>query len=94
MRGRVIFLQVCHYPHILASMRRPPNPFDGHKVARLRDEQGYTTRAFAAKVGISEAYMGRIERGERLGSPAVRRRIVEALGVTLADLAPDVPIAA
>ncbi len=67
-------------------MRRPLNLLDGTKVAEIRDRQGLTTRAFAAKVGISEAHMSRIERNERYGSPDVRRRIAEALGVDIADL--------
>ncbi len=67
-------------------MRRSLNPLDGPKIAVLRDLQGLTTRAFAAKVGISESHMGRIESNERSGSPEVRRRIAEALGVDIADL--------
>ncbi len=70
-------------------MRQSPNPVDGRKIAHLRDRAGHTARSFAALVGISEAHMGRIEAGHRGPSPAVRNRILAALGVDLADVARD-----
>lgn len=78
-------------------MRHTFHPIDGRKVARLRDLQGYTATSFAAKVGISGAYMRRLESGERNPSPEVRNRIAEHLGVSLADITLDdhqTPVAA
>jgi transcriptional regulator with XRE-family HTH domain len=60
---------------------------DGDAVRKLRDRAGWSTRAFAAIVGISEAFMGRIESGERQPSPAVRKRMAEALGVEVDAIA-------
>ncbi len=70
-------------------MRQSPFPFDGRKVERLRDEAGYTAAQFATRIGINGAYMRRLERNERKPSPAVRNLIARALGVSLAELAPD-----
>ncbi len=67
-------------------MRLTLNYLDGLKVAEMRDRQGLTTTALAAKVGISGTHMSRIERNERFGSPDVRRRIAAALGVDIAEL--------
>ena len=70
-------------------MRRQVNPVDGRKIADLRDRAGYTSSQFAAKAGISIAHMNRIEKNERSPSPAIRNKILAALGVTLEDIAPD-----
>ncbi len=70
-------------------MRHTTQPFDGRKVELLRDQHGYTATDLARIVGIHHGHMRRIELGERGPSPAVRNRIAAALGVTIADLAPD-----
>lgn len=70
-------------------MRQSPNPVDGRKIARLRDRAGHTSSSFAAIVGVSVAHMARIERNQRGPSPAVRNRILDALGVDLDAVTPD-----
>ncbi len=76
-------------------MRHSVRPFDGHKVALLRDAKGYTATDLARLVGIHHGSMRRIELGQRGPSPALRNRIAEVLGVGIDDLAPDpVPSAA
>jgi transcriptional regulator with XRE-family HTH domain len=70
-------------------MRHSPRPFDGHKVALLRDAMGYTATDLARIVGIHHGHMRRLELGERHPSPMIRNRIAAALGVGIDDLAPD-----
>ncbi len=70
-------------------MRRTIHAIDGTKLRSTRDEMGFSARQLAAKVGISETHMGRIEMNLRQPSPMVRKRITDALGITLADIAAD-----
>ncbi len=68
-------------------------PVAGHKIADLRDERGWNATRFAEKVGISVAFMRRIELGHRQPSPAVRKRITDVLEVPMqAILADDTPV--
>ena len=60
-------------------------------LARLRfwREQAALTQAeLAAKAGITQTHLSRIERGEIQPRPATIRRLAEALGVRPADLMP------
>ena len=70
-------------------MRRTIFVIDGTKVRQIRDRQGLTARQLAKRVGISEAYMGRLEKNERQPSPAVRKALTDALCVPLEDIAVD-----
>lgn len=70
-------------------MRRTRFAVDGQKIADLRDERGWSSTRFAEKVGISLAFMRRIELGQRQPSPAVRKRITEVLEVPLQAITAD-----
>lgn len=50
-------------------------------ITALRQAMGWNKTQLAAKVGISQPYLGRIESGEYPGSPGVLRRIAEVLHV-------------
>lgn len=62
----------------------------GNKIRRLREENGYTQYDFAFECGISEAYYGRIERGEYSPSLKTIFKIARTLGISISDLVKDV----
>ena len=56
-------------------MGTTPNP-----LAEMQDELGLTRTQFAALVGFSEAYIGKLERREREVTDSVVMKIARALG--------------
>lgn len=62
----------------------------GNKIRRLREDNGYQQYDFAYECGISDAYYGRIERGEFSPTLKLLDRIAKALGITLSELLKDV----
>ena len=61
---------------------------DGENPVRVwREHRGLSGRALAQAAGISAAYLSQIERGARKPSVSVLRRLAQALGVTLDDIA-------
>ena len=61
---------------------------DGENKVRVwREYRGMTPRDLAAKVGLSAAYLSQIETGARDGRFEIIKRIAQALGVTVDDLA-------
>ena len=62
----------------------------GKKIRYLRENNGYNQYDFAIDCGISEAYYGRIERGEHTPSLELLHKIARTLGITLSDLVEDV----
>lgn len=57
----------------------PPPPLK--ELLALRESQGISMDALAKAVGISPAYLGLIESGERDPDAAIRRALARALGV-------------
>lgn len=55
-------------------------------VQALREAKGLDLAALAKEVGISPAYLGQIERGEREASEPIRRNIARGLGVEISEL--------
>ena len=55
----------------------------GLKIAYYRKKQGYTQAALAQQIGMSTAYLGQIERGNRGNSFSLETlyQIADALGV-------------
>ena len=61
---------------------------DGENAVRVwREYRGVTQVKLAARAGITQAYLSRIERGTRTGTTKVLRSLAGALGVDLDDLA-------
>ena len=52
------------------------------ELSALRESQGMSLDALAKAVGISPAYLGLIESGERDPDAAIRRALARALGVS------------
>ena len=59
----------------------------GAQIRARREAQGRSLRSLAADVGISNAYLSRIERGERTPSLPTVVKIASALEVPPVDLA-------
>ena len=61
---------------------------DGENAIRVwRGYRGLTQVELAARAGIDQAYLSKIERGTRTGTATVLRSLAGALGVALDDLA-------
>jgi transcriptional regulator with XRE-family HTH domain len=58
----------------------------GTEIRRLRLERNRSQENFADDCGIARAYMGAIERGEKVISIVMARRIAVGLGVALSQL--------
>lgn len=60
----------------------------GHYLQELREKNGYKSqRSFALKIGVSNATVARIERGEVEPSFETMHKMAEVLGVDYLDLA-------
>ena len=55
----------------------------GVEIRRLRKERGHSQEGFADECGIQRSYMGAIERGEKVMSIDMTKRVVTTLGLTL-----------
>jgi transcriptional regulator with XRE-family HTH domain len=58
----------------------------GDNVKRYRAEVGKSQEDFAETVGVSAAYLGEMERGEKCPSIEIAYRISTALGIGIAQL--------
>jgi transcriptional regulator with XRE-family HTH domain len=57
----------------------------GAGIRRLRLERKRSQEDFADDCGIARSYMGAIERGEKIISVVMARRVVTGLGITLSQ---------
>ncbi|WP_342163635.1 helix-turn-helix transcriptional regulator [Methylobacterium sp. SD21] len=57
------------------------------RVRVWREHRGFKASELAAKAGIAQAFLSQIETGKRDGTVETYRKLAEALGVTLDDLA-------
>jgi len=55
-------------------------------IHRWRIKRGLTQEQLAQKVGVTQSYIGQLERGEKEPSLAVLRRLSTALAVPVAKL--------
>ena len=58
----------------------------GRVIRRERQERQLTIKELGEKAGLSEIYVGEIERGQKYPSSKVLESIAEALGLDIADL--------
>ncbi len=58
----------------------------GQRIRAVRKEKGVTLIELAAKTGVAQATLSRIETGTMTGTVDSHEKIAEALGVGLADL--------
>ena len=73
---------------IISLMRVHARPLKylGEKVKKLRKKQSLTQEELAARIGVSPAYIGFIEQGQRNPSIKTADKIARVLGVKLSDL--------
>ncbi len=58
----------------------------GTKIREIRKQKGLTLVEIAARTGVAQATLSRIETGAMIGTIESHEKIAEALGVGLADL--------
>src|SRR5947209_5378007 len=58
----------------------------GRVIRRERQERQMTIKELGEKAGLSEIYVGEIERGQKYPSAKVLESIAEALGLDIAEL--------
>ncbi|RAP73271.1 helix-turn-helix domain-containing protein [Paenibacillus montanisoli] len=59
------------------------------RVRAFRKLKGYTQQELAAKLGVSVAVLGSLERGTRKPDPKLLDRISETLGISYSELTAD-----
>ena len=57
----------------------------GNRIKELRTERGLTQERLALNAGITPAYLGQVERGQKNATIAIIENICDALNVSLAD---------
>jgi transcriptional regulator with XRE-family HTH domain len=63
----------------------------GGRLRQARAGRGMTQADLADRAGVSEAYVGRLERGRAAPGIDLVARLAKALGLPAADLLPDGP---
>ncbi len=64
----------------------------GHRIANRRKERGLTQVALAAAVGVTQAYIAKIETGGSVPPAHLLGQIASALGTTVEPLSSDMPM--
>ncbi|SEP04938.1 helix-turn-helix domain-containing protein [Paenibacillus sp. OV219] len=59
------------------------------RVRAFRKLKGYTQQELAAKLNVSVAVLGSLERGTRKPDPKLLERISETLGISYSELTAD-----
>ena len=61
------------------------NVIIGNRIRAQREKNGFNQYDFAYECEVSDAYYGRIERGEHSVSMAILYKITKTLGISLSD---------
>ena len=64
----------------------------GQRLRSLRSERGWTLEELAQRAGVSDAYLSRLESGERQPSLAVLFNLARVYGLSLPDLFKSAPV--
>ncbi len=62
----------------------------GYRLRQLREDNGFQQYEFATYCGVSEAYYGRLERGEYSPSLKMLEKISRTLGINISELVKDI----
>lgn len=62
----------------------------GFRLRMLRESNGFKQYEFAVYCGISEAYYGRLERGEYSPTLKMLEKISRILGITISELVENI----
>jgi transcriptional regulator with XRE-family HTH domain len=70
-------------------MPAPPKPQValGQAIRRIRDREGLTQEKLAFRAGYHPTWISRVERGTQSTGWATAKRLADALGVTMVELA-------
>lgn len=70
----------------MGSMPLLSMPTNGAAIRQHRQLAGWNLRPFARHAGVSHGYLSRLERDDTDASPAMLKRIADALGLSVRDL--------
>lgn len=62
----------------------------GYRLRQLREDNGFQQYEFAYYCGISEAYYGRLERGEFSPTLKILEKVSRALGINISELVKNI----
>lgn len=62
----------------------------GCRLRQLREDNGFQQYEFATYCGVSEAYYGRLERGEYSPTLKMLEKISRTLGINISELVKDI----
>ena len=62
----------------------------GYRLRTIREDNGFQQYEFADLCGISEAYYGRLERGEYSPTIKALEKISRTLGISISELVKDI----
>lgn len=62
----------------------------GNNLRQLRENNGFQQYEFATYCGISEAYYGRLERGEFSPTLKILEKISKTLGISISELVKNI----
>jgi transcriptional regulator with XRE-family HTH domain len=61
----------------------------GRRIRSYRKLKGYTQESFAKELSVSVSIIGEIERGNRLPTGEILKKIGQTLNITLEELSPN-----
>jgi transcriptional regulator with XRE-family HTH domain len=61
----------------------------GRRIRAYRKLKGYTQESFAKELGVSVSIIGEIERGNRLPTGELLKKIGQTLNITIEELSPN-----
>jgi transcriptional regulator with XRE-family HTH domain len=61
----------------------------GRRIRAYRKLKGYTQESFAKELSVSVSIIGEIERGNRLPTGELLKKIGQTLNITLEELSPS-----
>ncbi|MEH6992219.1 helix-turn-helix transcriptional regulator [Neobacillus drentensis] len=61
----------------------------GRRIRAYRKLKGYTQESFAKELSVSVSIIGEIERGNRLPTGELLKKIGQTLNITLEELSPN-----
>jgi DNA-binding XRE family transcriptional regulator len=82
-------LSITHFDTTPGTVDTLPHQF-GQVVRRRRLAAGFSQEALSAAANLHRTYVGLLERGLRMPSILVAKKVAEALGTTMAELLAEV----
>ncbi|MEC1525217.1 helix-turn-helix transcriptional regulator [Neobacillus niacini] len=61
----------------------------GRRIRAYRKLKGYTQESFSRELGVSVSIIGEIERGNRLPTGELLKKIGQTLNITIEELSPN-----